>query len=509
MAKSKGTDRCCYRHEITAGNFESCIYQQGYEHFEFDGKSYCQFHLPPGDDETGTSSKHSSNYSDEEWEKYCNAFNEAVFEEIRFAAAQERPVVDLRGFEFPGWIDFRLCQEIADTYPVFRNAVFHGHVNFEELLFPAGALFRGAVFKRKAYFNGCEFGCLADFSETSCKGVFDLEQAVFRDGLSLRLAQIDGEAAFGGIRIFENEDTEASFPNYTLFMYLDNQAGFDCRGAQFNFGLIMSDATVACNTYFTAARLPRCAHFKNTSFDKIFECAEDWDRSEDRPGLPVEHGGPIENAWFESARFKQTANFRGRHFKGKTRFNETAFSLAPLFFDCSFDPDCTFAHASFPASYSAEEAVTAISSYRYLKRAMHNAGADFDQSRFYVLEQKTLLWSNQLGLTGKALSYAYGAFADYGHSLSRPFASFLLLNFFFFCIYIGLAPEADTGVAVQFGIEQIVRPFSVWSSSYNPLYFAATPEVDLVKYLATLQSLTSLSILALLFVSLHRHFRMR
>lgn len=142
---------------------------------------------------------------------------------------------------------------------------------------------------------------------------------------------------------------------------------------------------------------------------------------------------------------------------------------------------------------------------------MNDAGADLDESNFYAQEQKALLWTEDLSIAEKVLSALYWLCADYGHSVGRPMAIFFLINLIFLAVYVVVLPtgEAPTmSTALQFGIEQIVRPFSVWVSGYESPYLKVTT-IEAARWTATLQSLSSLSLVGLFFVSIHRHFRMR
>lgn len=193
-----------------------------------------------------------------------------------------------------------------------------------------------------------------------------------------------------------------------------------------------------------------------------------------------------------------------------TEFRSVTFSTAPEFYDATFDRSTTFSGCTF-ASLHKDNAVEAVNAYRYLKRAMNDAGADLDESRFYSQEQKALLWTADLSIIEKALSMLYWLCADYGHRVGRPLTIFLLLNLLFIGIYVWILPIGEApavSIALQFGIEQIVRPFSVWVSNYDSPYLGLTT-LAAVRFTATIQSLSSLSLIGLFFVSLHRHFRMR
>lgn len=119
--------------------------------------------------------------------------------------------------------------------------------------------------------------------------------------------------------------------------------------------------------------------------------------------------------------------------------------------------------------------------------------------------------TEDLSKTQKVLSSLYWLCSNYGHSVGRPLASFLVLITVFGLTYSAFLPAGGGGPNVdvlQFCIEQIVRPFAVWTSGYESTYLDVTRLAG-ARWVATVQSAASLSLVGLFLVSLRRHFSMR
>ena len=114
----------------------------------------------------------------------------------------------------------------------------------------------------------------------------------------------------------------------------------------------------------------------------------------------------------------------------------------------------------------------------------------------------------------KIASLLYKIASNYGQSYGVPLVWLLLSGFFFFAAYAATGKLTSTACAwpseiFGFSLQQIVRPFGVWAAN-GILYFIEHKCAYLlpIKFIATLQSILSVGLLALSFLALRRRFRM-
>lgn len=509
----KDRERCAYQYKLDGVVVDECIYDHpDYGLFEHEGRKYCRFHLPLGTRPEHDHEKNPDGHSPESWEEYCERFNESVFREVHFAAEHDDDrVVNLRGVVFPGYVDFTACRTTADVHLALDDACFHGDVAFDGYKFSNGASFRRAAFERQSSFDGCPFGAVADFFESRFAGVASFCKATFRGGAIFTRARFGGEAIFDG-SLFE--ETAKSGPRFLFLSDVGRTGVADFRGAQFNFGALFSRTRFAGDARFNGCLFRRTTRFEKALFegDAHFPAIwhADYESSWGHPSPERVYHEVMQDTSFSGAVFRASADFRARRLEGVTEFRAVDFASAPTFFGATFDRSTTFSRCSFRLA-SRETANEAVNAYRYLKTAMDTAGADLPQSKFYAEEQKALLRTTDLTTVEKALSVLYWLCADYGHRAGRPLLVFVLANLVFMIVYSVSLP-ADAGgslsIVVQFGVEQIVRPFSVWVAGYESPYLEFVSPW-FARWTATLQSTISLSLVGLFFVSIHRHFRMR
>ena len=144
------------------------------ELIEFDGKQWCQYHLPMVS-ETGISSSKAG------WdEAKIEAFNQDVFDRIKVVSDLNGTMVqaNFSSVVFPGNIDFS-----NKTIPnvSFNNATFSGVVTFNSTGFSALVSFGEVIFERFVSFNKAGFTGAVRFNDTVFKQDADFCDVMFRN----------------------------------------------------------------------------------------------------------------------------------------------------------------------------------------------------------------------------------------------------------------------------------------------------------------------------------------
>ncbi len=211
---------------------------------------------------------------------------------------------------------------------------------------------------------------------------------------------------------------------------------------------------------------------------------------------------------FENVVFNGSASFLNRQFLDTTSFKGCVFQQAPAFHNCTLHQDTNFDGTKF-LDMSSEDAVRA---YRTLKLAMENVRARQEEAMFYALEQKSLRSRKDTPWSVWTASHLYHLTSNYGRTFLRPLGWLLGVTVVSFFIYAAFGSISLWGHLVDFTIEQLVRPLSVWlPTSEKSLHklFGENLLVQLgIKVIATFQSIFSLSLLALFLLALRRRFKM-
>jgi hypothetical protein len=143
---------------------------------------------------------------------------------------------------------------------------------------------------------------------------------------------------------------------------------------------------------------------------------------------------------------------------------------------------------------------------------MENVRARQKEAMFYALEQQSLRARKDTPRSVWAASHLYHLTVSYGQSFVRPLGWLLWVKFVSFCIYAAFGSISLWAHLVDFTIEQLVRPLSVWlptsEESLHKLFGKNLLVLLGIKIIATFQSIFSLSLLALFLLALRRRFKM-
>ena len=438
----------------------------------------CRFHLPldvPDKDGVRKSEWDAGTVGD---------FNNAIFAVIDAAKKVYRRA-DLTGVVFPGEIECERYRGAENALPpiLFSKAHFGGLAWFGEARFGGDALFREAHFDAAAWFSEAHFGGGAQFDSAHFGGYALFEEAHFGGDVSFDKAHFGGGARFG----------EAHFDGDTWFhsAHFGGDAWFnggaEDGGAAARREAISlesrpgeADATVTTGTLSTSAR-------------------------------PA--GNSFRYAAFSGAEFHRLVSFANRRFTDTTRFGSATFHRAPGFHNAVLHQDTDFIDTKF-----LDRSGAAAPAYRTLKLAMERLRARDEEGMFYAYEMESRRHQADTPGAVKLFSWVYQLGSDYGRSLLRPLLIFAVVTVAFYLLYTGIGVIAQRPIwqpgAIQFVIDQVVRPFAVLAGDY------ASARADrwgvwfvgewpfLARLLATVQSLTSLGLFALFLLALRRRFRM-
>jgi len=392
------------------------------ELFEFDGRKWCQFHLPIKNKEGLKSEKYK-------WDVGTIAkFNEKILGYINNTGQAFWPknIIDLQGVVFPG--DFKLV-----------NKRIKLNINFSESYFYKSALFRGLDV------NGC-----VNFERVRCLDGMRFEACTFRD---------------------------INFANSVLpqFHFTNNVATgkADFHSVYFLGYVSFIDTKFAGTANYSISRFGG-----DVEFDSY-------------------NGATFKRLICTGSIFDKSVSFLNREFTGTTNFSGCEFKYAPKFHNCNFHEDTSFRQAIFH-DIREPDAPTA---YRTLKLAMEKVRARIEHARFYALEQKSIRNQYDTPRWVKLSSALYDLISDYGQSAIRPMAwlaGSILLFFVFY--YSALLSETNAvALSIKLSIEQVVRPFFIWSKDLSEASIG-------LRLLATAQSILSITFITLFILAIRWRF---
>lgn len=228
----------------------------------------------------------------------------------------------------------------------------------------------------------------------------------------------------------------------------------------------------------------------------------------------------IRVADFEGATFSGKAKFINRRFCNRTNFKNVTFEKAPLFHGSELHQDTTFPPIE---NFKDTKSNGAAHAYRTLRLAMKQQEAHEEEAMFWALEQRSK--RNNLDLKQPknwlpwSLSWAYDLLSNYGLNAGLParwLGGWIIYSAVIYACVAG-SLEKLTRLdhwlgAFGFSIAQMARPFFIWGD-YDGADIKAALGSDvfsfLIKMLATVDSIVSLTLIALFILAVRRRFRMQ
>ncbi len=287
---------------------------------------------------------------------------------------------------------------ISDGYISFSNSSWEKYANFSSFIFPCSVSFYRAKFEGKFEGRYCAVFINAKFNG----GSVYFNEAQFSGGsIYFSKAQFNG-----GPVDFDN----AKFSGGTTYFIETQFSGGAVyfRGAQFSQG----------NVFFRKTQfIGGDVHFSEAQFS----------------GLDVSFFGAkfTNNFWaskiylnqdcsFNSAEFNQASNFSGIQFQQPPDFNYVTFKQAPY-----------IAEMLIPWAVKTNQKNN-IHIYRKLKQLAQDAN-DYEQElKYYGYETRCKLSLKETSILNKIIIWFYWQCSNFGQSLIRPLASFVIIFLLFF-----------------------------------------------------------------------------
>jgi len=446
---------------------------------EYQGGTWCPFHLPASAKATWS-------------EQQSGDLHKRIFDLIAQARPEGR--ADLRGVVIPAHITFAQYNETSRMLPPidFSRATFLGQATFNRTIFGKSE-FVSTIFCDEVHFLGAEFYADANFDGAEFRKEAHFERMKFRESANFKRIHAVCNATFAGTTFSKR----ASF-RHSQF---DNKISF----SQATFMDEADFSPVVCHNRadFIATRFRGDVEFQDSIFHDEADFALGPLRGIESDGTPI---GSFRRANFSRVMFRGLAIFTDRVFLDSTRFRDAVFSYAPQFHNGKLHP-----HTDFHAKFLDRRSQEAVSAYRWLKSAMGQNRARGEEALFYAFEQEALRAQPETPRSVKLFSWSYSIISRYGSSLMRPLFCLFATTALFMVVYMAIAlasPNASFRDVGFFALEQVIRPFSLWSRGYDVSGSDwVAKNLSILRVLSLLQGLLSLSFVALFLLALRWQFK--
>ncbi len=445
-----------------------------------DSHLWCPYHCPMKN-KTGVSTEKAG------WDEERLATFHSDLEMRCAVALKSKSNLDFTGVVFPTNVTYDKLPPAS-----FAFATFEGQAIFSKAAFKGLTHFTNASFHGSAWFNGATFADNVLFHEaTFGRGE---GKASFNEATFSRMAYFD-DVTFGAEASFDS----ATFESFVYF-----------RGATFEGPVDFSGAMFESRAEFFGTTFKDLAWFQEVTFKSLAEfqsSGEDTSEEQVKSNLFLKLS-------FANTTFGDQVSFENRRFLQSASFEGCTFESAPIFHGCTLHQGMRFPSRKKFIDVTSPHAAQA---YRTLKISMAQFGARQEEAMFYALEHASLRSLSSTPRTQKLVSWVYLLAADYGESFLRPLAWLTGTTLVFWMLYVGLAllsptPNKLLGVCLNFTIEQLVRPFSVWQVSggttIKSLFLTDPGLLVVLRVLSTVQSTLSVIFLALFIFALRRRFKL-
>ncbi|NMU89062.1 hypothetical protein HGQ98_04095 [Achromobacter ruhlandii] len=416
----------------------------------FNGKKFCPFHLPLGDDKGNQTLK-------SKWGFGAQArFSGLLAQYIEERSNQNKPI-DLCGLVHWDRLTFAMRYSsdgmggLAIPYENLPAIALDGAE------FPRGVDFNQLHFAKRVYARNVTFGGPADFNMTRFSDEVDFSAAVFSDDANFFGAKFESKTLFGGAR-FRNKLVFASAE-------FSNVVDFSLRHF---FGNVVPD------------------HASDES---------------------------IRVAQFHNAKFLGQAKFNDRQFLSGPNFREAQFSIAPEFHNSGFHQSATFDGAQFldTSSATADHAYRTLKLAMERLGARDEQAEFFALEQQARAKKPSTPCSVKLFSYLYWLASDYGR--SFVRPLLWLLAVTVLFVGAH-ALAIACTANGQTPIlafATDFTLEQLMRPFAIWSPGALTRwgFEVTTPAAELpIKLISTIYTLTALGLVALALLALRRRFKL-
>ncbi len=342
---------------------------------------------------------------------------------------QSLEIYDFTHFIFLGGVAFPL------KFPksvIFRNALFYGEADFEDVGFERTADFLGARFEDTVDFRGARFLDAADFTSVTCECEADFGGVRFTGGADFRDATFVGKALF----------MEATFQGRTEFSHALFKARADFGCTIFEDWASFYGATFGHETYFGDATFQGDADFWGAIFQDTLRISAE---AHEKKGFlgevsfgSVEFFKP-EKVIFQKVdlsrfRFLET-DLRGVHFID-VNWNKEDNKGPNRVFDEVSPSD----NADLPGVREFDHALIA-QLYRRL-RANYEENLRYSEAGDFYIGEMEMTRKAQTSIFKKLPLLFYKAISNYGESYYRPLGwiAVILLTFPLLFMFAGIQP---------------------------------------------------------------------
>lgn len=343
-------------------------------------------------------------------------------------------------------------------------------------------------------FQGVAFPYGFDFTRLIGQLSADFSNASFSDHTSFSNLAFNGPASFD----------KAKFEGWTFFVGTNFGKFVSFSGAKFGIFVDFSNSLLGGTAIFTDVTFTGAAWFKASRAKDTYL---------DFLGIN-----------FLNAEFGGQVSFENRRFTSSTSFDNVTFKDRVTFHGCELHQGMSFHKARFLKTKDWDDQRTVLleQSYRTLKLGMETLRARNEEVMFFALEMDCRRQRSDVPRLERWTASLYKSFSDYGQSLSRPLYWLGGITVFIGALYFyllwamaspppthiwGGAPELTS--VITFTLEQMFRPFFVWSTSMTESFLAFVKAHPLlIPILASLQSLATIALLTLSLLALRRRFKM-
>ncbi len=473
---------------------------------DFAGRTWTRFHLPPHDP-SGEETSEKFGFEEETWDepKWQN-WHAAIVNKLDDASIYMRSSSDeraqLTGICFPNYFDLSADPPEDETEEQRKERARHIRADW-------------AQFGNYTHFIFAQFGDWAKFSH-----------AQFGDWAIFRHAQFSLGADF----------THAKFGDWASFVdtLLSNGASFD--HARFGFRPSFDHARFEDVSHFDHARFGRFAHFDDAQFGKeiSFEHAQfQGDSFFSAPDMKQDK--TVYGLSFKSAQFHGIADFSDKAFPKITSFAGAHFHALAKFQGCTFHQDTSFADAVFEIPNKklgllkdfwlsrAGKVDTELDGYqrafqtlRLHMESLKQYGQEMKFAKLEMQARERRFGAKDTPFWVRALSRAYGLFADYGQSAVRPLFWLGALFAFTACAYGQIAGDDATldgavGTAFQSSLPPVSYAISQFYADNTDILFqnALYEHPFLTRLVMVSHGVISLALVFFLLLALKRRFQIR
>ncbi len=328
----------------------------------------------------------------------------------------------------------------------FSNFSFSSEVDFQKYKFPGFANFQNAKFEYNSKFKGSEFFGLASFDSVKFSYVADFSNCTFFDSVFFPNASFSGHAEFSEAKFLKNlYFFGVEVKSGTKFSRSEHHGSTNYSNSRFHGLVFFEETEFFADVMFNDVEFSRGVFYRETKF----------------------HGPALFNtafferqAFFLGVNFWNVAIFESISSKASFVLTDTKFHDVPSFVQAHFIEAPSFEYVDFGNESGRKSRMTSpgknyeksspySSRWRALKR-LATQGADHSNETYFFKKELIArrLVEDKIYDPVLLFGIVYQILSDFGHSIIRPIAWWLLLwvgSAWFYLQNLGAPPEARVG----------------------------------------------------------------